>query len=115
MDYLSMNYACKHHQANEHSSHSSHSEAISPKRHDGHDHHAMMIHDFRRRFFIVLALTIPVMLLSPMIQHWLNMHWQFSGSAYILATLSSIVFFYGGWPFLKGWFSEMKAWKPGMM
>src|SRR5262245_54336923 len=83
--------------------------------HAGHDHHAMMIADFRKRFYVVLILTIPVMLLSPMIQHWLNVDWQFTGSEYLLAALSSIVFFYGGWPFLKGWFDEMKVWKPGMM
>lgn len=55
------------------------------------------------------------MLLSPMIQHWLNVHWEFTGSQYLLAVLSSVVFFYGGWPFLKGWIDEMKTWKPGMM
>ncbi|MES1219520.1 MAG: heavy metal translocating P-type ATPase, partial [Bacteroidota bacterium] len=83
--------------------------------HAGHDHHAMMIADFKRRFIVVLILTIPVMLLSPMIQHWLNIHLSFSGSQYILLILSSIVFFYGGWPFLKGLVTEMKIWKPGMM
>ncbi|GAA4919903.1 copper-translocating P-type ATPase [Mucilaginibacter defluvii] len=82
--------------------------------HAGHDHYAM-IADFRKRFYVVLVLTIPILLLSPMIQHWL--HWQlsFSGSQYILFVLSSIVFVYGGWPFLTGWFSEMKAKNPGMM
>jgi Cu2+-exporting ATPase len=75
----------------------------------------MMIRDFRKRFFVVLFLTIPILLLSPMIQHWLNVHWQFQGSSYILAGISSVVFFYGGWPFLKGWYDEMKLWKPGMM
>ena len=86
-----------------------------PMGHAGHDHHAMMISDFRRRFYVVLILTVPIMLLSPMIQHWLNVHWEFTGSQYLLAVLSSVVFFYGGWPFLKGWFDEMKSWKPGMM
>ena len=83
--------------------------------HPEHNHHAMMINDFRKRFYVVLILTIPIMLLSPMIQHWLNFNWQFTGSKYLLAVLSSVVFFYGGWPFLKGWFDEMKKWKPGMM
>lgn len=87
----------------------------APMGQPGHDHHAMMIDDFRKRFYVVLILTIPIILLSPMIQHWLNFHWEFSGSRYLLATLSSIVFFYGGWPFLKGWVDEMKIWKPGMM
>lgn len=82
--------------------------------HGGHDH-ALMINDFKRRFFIVLILTVPIILLSPMIQHWLGVQWQFTGSMYILFGLATIVFFYGGWPFLKGWFEEMKTWKPGMM
>ena len=83
--------------------------------HGGHDHHAMMIADFRRRFWGVLALTVPVVALSPMIQHWLGVHWAFPGSAYVLAGLSSVIFFYGGWPFLKGWRDEMRPWNPGMM
>jgi Cu2+-exporting ATPase len=81
----------------------------------GHDHHKMMIADFKRRFFVVLFLTIPIMLLSPMIQHWLNVHWQFTGSNYLLLALSTIVFFYGGFPFLKGFVSEVIAKSPGMM
>jgi len=83
--------------------------------HEGHDHHAMMTGDFKKRFFIVLLLTIPVLLLSEMIQHWLNIHISFQGSRYVLLALSSIIFFYGGWPFLKGWVDEMKAGNPGMM
>ena len=83
--------------------------------HGGHDHHAMMIADFRRRFWVVLVLTSPVMALSPMIQHWLGIHWTFTGSGYVLAGLASVIFVYGGWPFLKGWYDEMKEWNPGMM
>src|SRR6478736_4210849 len=44
-----------------------------------------------------------------------NMHIQFPGSHYLILLLSSIVFFYGGWPFLTGWWQEMKTRKPGMM
>jgi Cu2+-exporting ATPase len=86
-----------------------------PMDHPGHDHHAMMIDDFKKRFFVVLVLTIPIVLLSPMIQHWLGVQWEFPGSQYILFGLSTVVFFYGGWPFITGWVSEMKNWKPGMM
>ena len=86
-----------------------------PMGHEGHDHHAMMTGDFKKRFFIVLLLTIPVLLLSEMIQHWLNIHISFQWSRYVLLALSSIIFFYGGWPFLKGWADEMKAANPGMM
>ena len=81
----------------------------------GHDHHNMMIADFRRRFYAVLILTIPILALSPMIQEFIGVHWDFSGSKYGLFALSSIVYFYGGWPFLKGFADEVKARNPGMM
>jgi Cu2+-exporting ATPase len=80
-----------------------------------HNKHVNMIDDFKKRFYVVLILTIPIMLLSQMIQHWLKVDWQFPGSQYVLFALSSIVFFYGGWPFLKGLFDEAKAKSPGMM
>ncbi len=80
-----------------------------------HDHHAMMIADFKKRFYVVLALTIPIMLLSTMIQHFMGVNWAFTGSSYILFALSSVVFVYGGWPFLTGLVDEVKAKNPGMM
>ena len=80
-----------------------------------HDHHAMMIADFRKRFYVVFILTIPIMLLSAMIQHLVGVHWEFNGSTYILFALSSVVYFYGGWPFLKGLVDEVKLRNPGMM
>jgi P-type Cu2+ transporter len=95
--------------------HGTMSDTKSPMGHAGHDHHKMMIADFKKRFFVVLILTIPIMLLSKMIQHWLSIHITFAGSQYTLLVLSTVVFSYGGWPFLKGWFDEMKSWKPGMM
>ena len=85
-----------------------------PMGHEGHDHNAM-IADFRKRFYVVLALTIPIMLLSEMIQHFMGVDWQFKGSKYILLLLSTIVFVYGGKPFLKGLKDEIKARNPGMM
>jgi P-type Cu2+ transporter len=81
----------------------------------GHNHHGMMIADFKKRFYVVLLLTIPIMLLSEMIQHWLNFNIHIVGSKYILLALSTVVFFYGGWPFLKGLVDEAKAKNPGMM
>lgn len=91
------------------------------KRHDAHmgmsehDHHATMITDFKKRFYIVLVLTVPIMLLSTMIQRFIGVDWAFAGSSYILFVLSSVVFVYGGWPFLTGLISEVKARNPGMM
>src|SRR6187397_70924 len=81
----------------------------------GHDHHKMMIADFRKRFYITLIITIPVMILSPMIQQWFHFDLAFKGSAYVLFALSSVVFFYGGMPFLKGLADEVKHRNPGMM
>jgi Cu2+-exporting ATPase len=81
----------------------------------GHDHHAMMIADFKKRFYVVLVLTVPVMLLSMQIQQWLHLDISFTGSSYLLFALASVVFVYGGWPFLTGWLSEMKDKNPGMM
>lgn len=81
----------------------------------GHAHHAGMIDDFKRRFYITLALTAPIMALSPMIQHWLGVDWVFPGSSYILLALSTVVFFYGGWPFLQGLITELKSKSLGMM
>jgi Cu2+-exporting ATPase len=95
-----------------------HSMAMNKQDHHeggGHAHHAGMIDDFKKRFYIVLMLTIPIMALSPMIQHWLNIDWSFTGSNYILLVLSSIVFFYGGWPFLTGLVDEIKSKSLGMM
>ncbi|MBC7867920.1 MAG: cadmium-translocating P-type ATPase [Gloeobacteraceae cyanobacterium ES-bin-316] len=80
-----------------------------------HSHHTSGIADFKRRFYVVLALTIPIMLLSEMIQLWLNIQFGFPGSQYLLLALSSIVFFYGGWPFLKGLVGEIRVKNPGMM
>jgi Cu2+-exporting ATPase len=83
--------------------------------HEGHDHHAMMINDFKKRFWISLILTVPILLLSEMIQHWLGFEIKFPGDKYVLLSLSSFIFFYGGWPFLKGFVDEIKSKSPGMM
>ena len=82
--------------------------------HAAHDHNSM-ITDFKKRFYVVLVLTIPIMLLSEMIQHFMGVDWQFAGSKYILFALSTIVFIYGGFPFLKGLVDEVKAKNIGMM
>lgn len=81
----------------------------------GHDHHKMMIEDFKKRFWISLVLTIPILVFSPMIQGFFGYEWLLPGNAYILFALSTIVYFYGGWPFLKGLKDELKEGSPGMM
>ena len=80
-------------------------------------HHEHMLHDFKKRFWISLAVTIPILILSPMIQNFLNLTnlISFKGDKYLLFALSSGVFFYGGWPFLKGIYSELINKAPGMM
>nr|WP_245804095.1 copper-translocating P-type ATPase [Chryseolinea serpens] len=83
--------------------------------HSGHSHHAGMIDDFKKRFYVVLGLTVPIMALSPMIRLWLGIEWGFPGSDYVLLLLSTFVFFYGGWPFLTGLVDEIKSRSLGMM
>jgi Cu2+-exporting ATPase len=84
--------------------------------HAGHDHGAMVA-DFRLRFWISAVLTIPVLALSPMIQGFLGLQGAlaFPGADYVLFALSAAIFFYGGWPFLTGVFSELASRRPGMM
>lgn len=81
----------------------------------GHDHHKMMIADFKKRFWVSVVITIPVLLLSAMIQKFFGFTFTFAVDKYVLFALSSVIFFYGGLPFLKGFISEIKAKNPGMM
>lgn len=84
--------------------------------HDGHhDHHAHMVEDFKKRFYISMIITIPILILSPMIQSFLSVDWRFANDQYILFVLSTIIFFYGGWPFVTGTIDELKEKEPGMM
>jgi Cu2+-exporting ATPase len=117
----------QHHQMSGAHAHHQHHPAPHPKReeqhpmghrHAGHNHaahHRMMIEDFKRRFFVCLAFTIPILPLSPMIQEWLGFSVEFPGSLLLLFVLSSFVFVYGGWPFIKGLFEEVGRKSPGMM
>lgn len=83
----------------------------------GHGSHVHMVDDFKKRFWISFALTIPVLLLSHPISSFLHLEKElsFKGDNYVLFGLSSIIFFYGGWPFLKGLFNELLNRTPGMM
>ncbi len=101
----------------------------APERHGGrsegesHDHqgaqhgHSHMVGEFRNRFWVSLVLTLPILILSPMIQDFLGIRegLQFPGDIWILFGSSTIVFFYGGWPFLSGFFKELRKRQPGMM
>ena len=82
-----------------------------------HDHHGHMAADFRKRFWISMVLTLPILVLSPLLQKLAGLREaiRFSGDSYILFGLASAVFWYGGWPFLKGLFKELKSCQPGMM
>ncbi len=80
-----------------------------------HDHHRMMIDDFRRRFLLSLLLTVPILILSPMIQMWLGFEFRFPGDRLLLFAISTVVFFYGGMPFLKGAIGEFSGRSFGMM
>lgn len=93
-------------------------------KHEGHgpsggrdhgDHHTHMLEDFRERFIVSLILTIPVLLLSPTIQSFFGFELRVPGADYITFLLSSVVYFYGGYPFLKGIKDELAERSPGMM
>jgi Cu2+-exporting ATPase len=108
----------------EHESSGTYDKHMNHEGHQGHEdhssHHAMMVQDFRKRFWISLVLTVPILLLSPIIQDFLKSSVgiaipSFSGDTYLLFVFSTAVFFYGGWPFLKGIKDELTAKNPGMM
>lgn len=80
-------------------------------------HHAAMVADFRRRFWVSLALTVPILALSPTIRGVLGLDQitRFPGDSYVLFGLSTIAYCYGGWPFLSGLVGEVRSRQPGMM
>lgn len=98
-----------------HHDHAGQGSSHSKQGHAEYDHHRMMIEDFKKRFWVAAGLTIPILLLSPMIQGWIGIDWQFLGSKYLLFGLSTIAYFYGGFPFLNGFRKEIKQRNPGMM
>jgi Cu2+-exporting ATPase len=114
MDHNSSNMDHEHHNHIKHEDQKN----INHKKHKYHDptaHHKMMLKDFKKRFIISIIVTIPILVLSPMIHNWLGIDYSFTGSKYVLFLLSSFIFFYGGWPFLKGLGSELKNKSLGMM
>ncbi|MFY1574182.1 copper-translocating P-type ATPase [Verrucosispora sp. WMMD703] len=86
-----------------------------PKQH-GHDKHAG--HDpaaFRRKFWLSLALTVPIVATSHMVMDWLGYELDFPGISLVGPVLGTVVFGYGGWPFLQGAVREIRDRAPGMM
>lgn len=106
-----------------HSHHTHHKHEASPAHHEhGADdqnsfnkHAGHHTQDFLKRFWICLVITVPILLLSEMIQHWAGFYIQFPGEQYILLVLSSFIYFYGGSPFLKGMIAEIRGNAIGMM
>ncbi|GAB3852012.1 heavy metal translocating P-type ATPase [Micromonospora andamanensis] len=89
-----------------------------PKQHGpgGHDKHAG--HDpavFRRKFWLSLALTVPIVATSHMVMDWLGYDLDFPGIGLVGPVLGTVVFGYGGWPFLQGAVREIRDRAPGMM
>lgn len=114
----------KNHSKMDHSKHNDQSlpEKMNHKKdeHSGHsrsEHEGHTIEGFKKRFWISIIITIPILILSPMIQHFIGLKeaLRFNGDIYALFVLSSFVFFYGGYPFLKGLIDELKNKQPGMM
>ena len=115
-----MNTSHQHHQtpAHDHHAAASHTDHAAHNQHHGghgvmHDGHITMM---RNRFFVSLPLTIIVILYSPMVQGWLNFTMpEFPGSTWIAPILGSVIFFYGGLPFLDMARQELALRQPGMM
>lgn len=83
------------------------------------NHHFMMEADFKRRFFVVFILTIPILAFSPTIQEWTGFSvpaaYYILNTKYLLFLLASVVAIYGGWPFYSGAAEELKKRNYGMM
>src|SRR5215472_11361064 len=108
----------------DHTMHHDHQHAPRPRAghsvssfHAGHDHHAgHSVAMFRDKFWLSLALTIPVIIWSKEVQHWLGYEApSFPGAQFIPAILGTAVFFYGGLVFVRGARGELADRKPGMM
>jgi len=93
------------------------SHAEKHSKHQHHDHHEHMVRDFKRRFVVSAAITIPVLILSPAVQTLFGVVEliQFAGDKFALWFLASVIFVYGGVPFLRGFKDEISGFNPGMM
>ncbi len=103
------------HKGHQHTEHVKHKEHMEHEGHDHHKHHEMMIIEYRRRFFVSLVLTIPILILDPTIQEFFNFTVEIPLQNYVLFLLAALVYVYGGIPFLRGLVDELKKRMPGMM
>lgn len=80
-------------------------------------HHALMIADYKRRFYVSIVLTIPILVLSPMLQEWVGLEEtiSFPGEMLLLLAFSTAIYVYGGAPFLKSSIGEIRTLRPGTM
>ena len=93
-----------------------HGKEMKPGHENGYNKHAgHSLENFKRKFYISLVLTLPILLLSPFIQGLLNISFKFPGDGLVLFLISSFIFFFGGSPFLKGAAAEIKHRALGMM
>ena len=90
--------------------HSSHESNGGHGKHAG--HHVEL---FRLRFWVSLLLSIPVVATSHMVMDWLGYDLNFAGMEWVGPVLGSVIFLWGGWPFLEGGWREVKDRQPGMM
>jgi len=95
-----------------HQNHMNHDNHASHHHHSGHAHHHG---NFKVKFFVSLIFAIPIILLSPLMGVNLPFQFTFPGSEWVVLILSTILFFYGGKPFLSGGKDEIATKKPGMM
>jgi Cu2+-exporting ATPase len=70
---------------------------------------------FRKRYYRVMLLTIPILMLTEKAQAFIGINNQFYSSTYIILSLATLIFLYGGWPFLKGLLHEVRTKNPGKM
>ena len=86
------------------------------QQHGGHGKHAgHHVEQFRRRFWWSLLLTIPVVITSEMVMEWFGYELDFRGVEWVGPILGSVIFLWGGWPFLEGAWRELEDRQPGMM
>ncbi|WP_381403614.1 heavy metal translocating P-type ATPase [Staphylococcus epidermidis] len=100
-----------------HKNHMNHSNHMHHDNHASHHHsgHAHHHGNFKVKFFVSLIFAIPIILLSPLMGVNLPFQFTFPGSEWVVLILSTILFFYGGKPFLSGGKDEIATKKPGMM